>query len=98
MTYTASFTCGNIPATLKSLSIGAEDTKVISEWDDRGTECSCMYVCEYVTTQYVDSVCVCMSSECCSVTASVVPWDNRNVSWNIEVYKVVTFTASNSFL
>ncbi len=23
-----------------------------------------MYVCEYVVTQYVDSVCVCMSSEC----------------------------------
>ncbi len=50
-----------------------------------------MYVCEYATTQYEDSVCVCVSSECCPVTASVVPWDYRNVSWDVLSTSVCLF-------
>ncbi len=50
MTYTASFTCGQYSSnTEESLHRSGRywNAKDISEWDDRGTECSCMYVCKY---------------------------------------------------
>ncbi len=50
-----------------------------------GAQSVVVCMCVNVTTQYEDSVCVCMSSECCPVTASVVPWDYRNVSWDVSL-------------